>query len=76
MGQKDIVRQITDFIPTIDYSMSIPNESVSLFETTIRYLGGMLSGYDLLTGPLKSYNVKVCLISSFWTWLTKFRAKM
>lgn len=59
MGQSDIVRQITDFIPTIDYSMSIPNESVSLFETTIRYLGGMLSGYDLLTGPLASYNIKV-----------------
>ncbi|KAF2637225.1 mannosyl-oligosaccharide 1,2-alpha-mannosidase precursor [Massarina eburnea CBS 473.64] len=50
MGQKDIVNQIIDYIPTIDY-FSTPS-SVSLFETTIRYLGGMLSGYDFLNGPL------------------------
>ncbi|KAB8349692.1 hypothetical protein FH972_023708 [Carpinus fangiana] len=50
--QKDIVNQILAYIPKIDYSKSINNEQVSLFETTIRYLGGMLSGYDFLTGPL------------------------
>ncbi|KAF2845871.1 glycoside hydrolase family 47 protein [Plenodomus tracheiphilus IPT5] len=50
MGQKDIVNQIIEHIPTINWSET-PIE-VSLFETTIRYLGGMLSGYDLLKGPL------------------------
>lgn len=50
MRQKDIVNQILDYIPTINYFNT--TTEVSLFETTIRYLGGMLSGYDLLTGPL------------------------
>lgn len=50
MGEKDIVNQIISYIPTINWSVT--NDSVSLFETTIRYLGGMLSGYDLLSGPL------------------------
>ncbi|KAF1958377.1 mannosyl-oligosaccharide 1,2-alpha-mannosidase precursor [Byssothecium circinans] len=50
MGQKDIVNEIIDYIPTINY-FSTPT-SVSLFETTIRYLGGMISGYDFLSGPL------------------------
>lgn len=51
MGNAYIVNQILDFIPTIDFSET--HQSVSLFETTIRYLGGMLSGYDLLTGPAR-----------------------
>lgn len=59
MQQWDIVTQITDYIPTIDYSTSVPGITVSLFETTIRYIGGMLSGYDLLTGPLKSSTISV-----------------
>ncbi|KAF9691060.1 hypothetical protein EKO04_011004 [Ascochyta lentis] len=50
MGEKEIVNQIISYIPTIDWSTT--QTSVSLFETTIRYLGGMLSGYDFLSGPL------------------------
>ena len=50
MGEKEIVNQIISYIPTIDWSLT--STPVSLFETTIRYLGGMLSGYDLLSGPL------------------------
>jgi mannosyl-oligosaccharide alpha-1,2-mannosidase len=50
MGEKEIVNQIISYIPTINWSQT-PSE-VSLFETTIRYLGGMLSGYDFLNGPL------------------------
>lgn len=63
----EIVNQIVDYIPTVDFSKT--DDQVSLFETTvsytgiteklfhaltkqIRYLGGMISGYDLLTGPL------------------------
>jgi mannosyl-oligosaccharide alpha-1,2-mannosidase len=47
MGQTDIVNQIVDYIPTVNLKQS-PESSISLFETTIRYLGGLLSGYDLL----------------------------
>lgn len=50
MEQKDIVNQIIEYIPTINYFETATD--VSLFETTIRYLGGMLSGYDFLSGPL------------------------
>ncbi|RDW66400.1 alpha-1,2-mannosidase-4 [Coleophoma cylindrospora] len=45
-----IVDQILEYIPTIDFDNT--TTQVSLFETTIRYLGGMLSGYDFLKGPL------------------------
>lgn len=52
MGEAKIVNEILDYIPTIDYSQT--DQTVSLFETTIRYLGGMLSGYDLLShGPAR-----------------------
>ncbi|EPS25400.1 Mannosyl-oligosaccharide alpha-1,2-mannosidase [Penicillium oxalicum] len=49
MGKTDVVNTILDHISKIDYSQT--DSQVSLFETTIRYLGGMLSGYDLLKGP-------------------------
>lgn len=42
MGLDDVVEDILDLIPTIDYGKT--DSDVSLFETTIRYLGGMLSG--------------------------------
>ncbi|KAL2063044.1 hypothetical protein VTL71DRAFT_6116 [Oculimacula yallundae] len=48
----EIVDTILEFIPTIDFDKT--NDTVSLFETTIRYLGGMLSGYDFLKGPLSN----------------------
>jgi Glycosyl hydrolase family 47. len=49
MGNKDAVQKILDHIETIDFSKT--EDEVSLFETTIRYLAGMLSGYDLLKDP-------------------------
>nr|POF13290.1 mannosyl-oligosaccharide alpha-1,2-mannosidase 1b [Quercus suber] len=52
MGDADIVNIILDYVPTIDWSVSYEDEAVSLFETTIRYLGGILSAYDLLNGPM------------------------
>lgn len=52
MGNREVVNQILEYIPTIDYTRTATE--VSLFETTIRYLGGMLSGYDLLKGPLSN----------------------
>ncbi|KAK0628936.1 glycoside hydrolase family 47 protein [Bombardia bombarda] len=45
-----VVNEILEFVPTINFNNT--NSDVSLFETTIRYLGGLLSAYDLLTGPL------------------------
>ncbi|KAL4787450.1 glycoside hydrolase [Aspergillus varians] len=49
MRNATIVNQIIDHIAVVDYSKT--ETIVSLFETTIRYLAGMLSGYDLLKGP-------------------------
>jgi mannosyl-oligosaccharide alpha-1,2-mannosidase len=49
MGNQEAVQKILDHVETIDFSKT--NDEVSLFETTIRYLAGMLSGYDLLKGP-------------------------
>lgn len=55
MEQTDIVNIILDYIPTVDFTKNnaaAPNPvSTSLFETNIRYIGGMLSAYDLLKGP-------------------------
>ncbi|KAF2251030.1 glycoside hydrolase family 47 protein [Trematosphaeria pertusa] len=61
--QTDIVNQILDFIPTIDFTKTGYGEKdgalevVSLFETNIRYIGGLLSSYDLLKGPFKHLDV-------------------
>jgi mannosyl-oligosaccharide alpha-1,2-mannosidase len=62
MDLPDIVDKILDHIAQIDYSKT--DISVSLFETTIRYLGGMLAGYDLLKGPLSGLekNVRAILL--------------
>ncbi|KAK4459283.1 glycoside hydrolase [Cladorrhinum samala] len=53
MGNWQVVDQLLEYIPKIDFSKT--NTEVSLFETTIRYLGGLLSAYDLITGPLSGY---------------------
>ena len=51
----EVIDIILNYIPSIDFSQSAGGEEISLFETTIRYLGGILSGYDLLKGPLSQY---------------------
>ena len=46
----EIVDTILNYIPTIDFDVT--TDQVSLFETTIRYLGGMLSGKEnVYAGP-------------------------
>ncbi|OTA59704.1 glycoside hydrolase family 47 protein [Hypoxylon sp. EC38] len=56
MGNQDVINQIVEHIGSINFNATSPDsENVSLFETTIRYLGGLLSAYDFLTGPLKQY---------------------
>lgn len=49
MRLDDVVFTQLQHIATVDFTTT--NDTVSLFETTIRYLGGLISGYDLLTGP-------------------------
>lgn len=55
MEQVDIVNIILDFIPTIDFTKNhavAPDAiTTSLFETNIRYIGGLMGAYDLLKGP-------------------------
>lgn len=66
MNIPEIVYQIVDYVPDIDWSKSANNQPVSLFETTIRYVAGLLSGYDLLNGPLSGLvdDVSVLQITS------------
>lgn len=58
MDLPDVVDDILGHIAKVDYSKT--DSKVSLFETTIRYLAGMLSAYDLLTGPCSHLAPDVC----------------
>jgi len=42
MENWDVVDQILEYVPTINFDNT--TTEVSLFETTIRYLGGLVSG--------------------------------
>ncbi|KAK7429120.1 hypothetical protein QQZ08_004335 [Neonectria magnoliae] len=54
MNEVEIVDKILRQIAKTDFSATAENnQAISLFETTIRYLGGLLSAYDLLSGPFK-----------------------
>lgn len=66
MEQTDIVNTILEYIPTIDFTKTnTPEPSVvSLFETNIRYLGGLLSSYDLLKGPFSHLKVNATHIET------------
>ena len=45
MENEEVVKQIVDHIKTIDFTKTVKGgEGVSLFETTIRYLAGLVSG--------------------------------
>jgi hypothetical protein len=45
MGESDIVSQILDFVPQIDFTTTAEADSaISLFETNIRFLAGLISG--------------------------------
>ncbi|KAF7562728.1 hypothetical protein G7046_g1385 [Stylonectria norvegica] len=52
MGEDETVAQILKFIEKIDFTKTAKDDqTISVFESTIRYLGGLLSAYDLLNGP-------------------------
>ncbi|KDQ13363.1 glycoside hydrolase family 47 protein [Botryobasidium botryosum FD-172 SS1] len=47
MGLDDLYADALNFTAKIDFSKSKTSSTVSVFETTIRYLGGTLSAYEL-----------------------------
>ncbi|KAJ8082826.1 hypothetical protein PM082_008682 [Marasmius tenuissimus] len=48
MGFDDLFKEAVDFVGHIDFNKSQKDDqTVSVFETTIRYLGGLLSAYEL-----------------------------
>jgi mannosyl-oligosaccharide alpha-1,2-mannosidase len=51
MGFKEYFYEAVEAVATIDFGKSESN-SISVFETTIRYLGGLLSAYDLSNEPV------------------------
>lgn len=65
MESQPIVTDILDYIATIDYTTTATE--VSLFETTIRYMAGMLSGYDLLNGPLSNLTTNASAVDTLLT---------
>lgn len=69
MEQTDIVNFILDYIPTVDFSRTVTprNSVVSLFETNIRYLGGMIGAYDLLKGPFSHLDVNATNVDALLT---------
>lgn len=73
MEQADIVNFILDFIPTVNFTRTVtpPHSVVSLFETNIRYLGGMISAYDLLTGPFSHLDVEESNVRALLTQATR-----
>lgn len=52
MGMEDEFQQAVLAVGEIDFTTSIRND-IPLFETTIRYLGGLLSAYDLSGGKFR-----------------------
>ncbi|KAG6823954.1 hypothetical protein H0H93_002766, partial [Arthromyces matolae] len=43
----DLFQEAVNFSSNIDFSISQTPDTVSVFETSIRYLGGLLSAYEL-----------------------------
>ncbi|KAF5025070.1 hypothetical protein F66182_2839 [Fusarium sp. NRRL 66182] len=54
MSEPEIVTKILQHIAKTDFTRTIiDDQPISVFETTIRYLGGLISAYDLLSGPFQ-----------------------
>ncbi|KAG9126786.1 maturation of Asn-linked oligosaccharides protein [Ceratobasidium sp. 392] len=47
MGLNDIFNEAVNFSTKIDFSNSKTSDNVSVFESTIRFLGGLISAYEL-----------------------------
>lgn len=56
MRDSDIVNTILQRLPQIDFTTTAnANEGISMFETNIRYIGGMLASKSL-------YSCDVCIV--------------
>ena len=50
MGEVNTVNQILDHIGNVDFNTTTkPNDRISLFESTVRYLRGLISGMSART---------------------------
>ncbi|KAI0716519.1 glycoside hydrolase family 47 protein [Earliella scabrosa] len=47
MDEQELVKEAVDHMSTVDFTVSHTSDTVSIFETTIRFLGGLLSAYEL-----------------------------
>ncbi|KAM5534000.1 hypothetical protein V8D89_012320 [Ganoderma adspersum] len=56
MGETDLLEQAVNHTATVDFTRDHSGSTVSVFETTIRYIGGLLSAYELSN---KTYPVLV-----------------
>lgn len=52
MEDADIVNTILQHVPQINFTTTaVANQGISVFETNIRYIGGLLSGTFLIDEP-------------------------
>ncbi|RPA72784.1 seven-hairpin glycosidase [Ascobolus immersus RN42] len=51
MGLDEVLLKQVEWVKTVNFTTTEKGGAVSLFETTIRYIGGLLSAHDLLSGP-------------------------
>ncbi|KAM0426667.1 hypothetical protein ACHAPT_007983 [Fusarium lateritium] len=57
MGETRIMYRILSFISSINFTVTkLVSEEVNVYEATIRLIGSMVSGYDLLKGPFRRYS--------------------
>jgi mannosyl-oligosaccharide alpha-1,2-mannosidase len=54
MEKSEAVKIVLAHVQSIDFNST--DGGISVFESTIRYMGGLLSAYELLTGPFTSLN--------------------
>jgi mannosyl-oligosaccharide alpha-1,2-mannosidase len=52
MGLHEEFAEATEFVANIDWAHPPTSSYVQLFETVIRYVGGLLSAYDLSRNPI------------------------
>lgn len=62
MGHVRIAKQILNHIAKIDFTTTArPNDQVYLFETTVHYLGGLISGMSFVSIRIIT-SLKLCRV--------------
>jgi mannosyl-oligosaccharide alpha-1,2-mannosidase len=73
MEKRDVVVQILEFIAGLDWTrLSREHTKIQVFEVIIRHLGGMISGYDLLTGPFSHLHIDDALVQKLFAQMVAF----